>query len=198
MIDPLVGLKLYFAVKLHFETKYDIFKYDGRVPNINQATLDKNVARKKLIYRLCKRFTKPFDIVQFLVAQYIYGNGTVYDVMSSEENYSKWLKFKVSSTRTIIDDFFDLDIDDIVMGAEPKIFKMIMRGSINIESATALNNIIHFVDETTDYFIFSGLSNTIVKLARFIKFDEQRVRTELNLDSYKYSVGNTLLLTQSV
>lgn len=180
MIDPIVGLKLYMAVKLHFTSKYDIFEYGGRVPNISSDSLNKISARKALILRLCKRFKTNNEMVQYLVSQYAYtDNSALYDPMIAEENFDRWNKNKISMTQIILDDLYEKDVKEIIMGPDPKIFRMIVGGSVNIESATALNNILDFVKE--DYFVFNNIAVKIKKLRRFIRFDKERVIKECNI-----------------
>jgi hypothetical protein len=169
------------ACKLHFTTKYDLFKNEGRVPGINSDALNKNGARKHLIMRLAESIGSYRELVNYFVASYAYAdNGALYNVMEADENYRLWNKNKMSTTQIIVDDLYGLNIKEIIMGDEPTIFRKVVGGEIHIESAVALNQILHFVGE--DYFVFSKIANKIVKLDRFVKFDKEKVCTELELN----------------
>jgi hypothetical protein len=181
MLDPVRCLKLYLAIKLHFTSSYDLFDSGGRVKNANTETLNRNSARKKVIFRLAERFKTYPEVVNYLVAQYAYSDASaIYDVMIADENHKRWQRNKISMSQIIIDDLADLDIEKIIMGTEPPIFRMVAGGTVHIESAAALNNLKNFIHG--DYFGFDRLSRTIVKLDRFVKFDKDNVCSQLEIN----------------
>lgn len=177
MIDPNRVHMLYRAVNLHFTTKYDIFQYGGKctVGSISKRS-------EPIIMRLSKRFTLTSDVVQYLVAQHLYG-GNIFERSMADEYYDRWMKFKIASTQIIIDELHERDIDVITMGDAPQIFHLINFGEVGIETAAALNNLTDFATGK-NYFLFEKNCRIINKLRRFIKFDEDRVVMELELHKY--------------
>lgn len=179
-MDILLAFRLYTALRLHFTSAYDITKYGGKVPGCNMANVNKNPQRKYLIERMARRFVKPNDLVQYVVAQYAYAQGTaIYDPMIADENYTRWEKNRMATTQNMLDDLHQRDIPALISGEPPEILKLVLRGEIRIETAVALNGLLNFNDK--DYFGFGEIGGIINKLARFVQFDRERIEKEFGL-----------------
>lgn len=185
-MDRLQVFQYYMAVKLHFTTsKYDIFEHKGRVPNITWDNLSKSAPRLRLIEHLARRFDKPKELIEFLVAQYAYASSeasalsALYDPMSADENYALWCRKKVSMSQLIVDDLYDRDIKAITGGEQPEILSLVAGGTINIETAAALQTLYPYARK--DYFVFQYLGVIIEKLGRWVRFDKARVLREIEI-----------------
>lgn len=179
MLDPVRVLRLYMAMKLHFTSKkYDIFENRGSV-NLPPNALNTNNARKGMIMRVANKMKTYPTVAEYFMSQHLYQNGTVFDPMCADENYERWEKFKMSSTQIILDDLYDKDIEKIIMGNEPPIFRLVMSEEVHIETAIALNTIKPYVQPGKDYFVFDTIATIIEKSGRWIKFNKERVCKEL-------------------
>lgn len=180
MLSVIGTYRIYTALRLHFTTNYDLTKYGGKVPGISIANVNKNPQRKCLMERLARRFTKPNDLVQYIVAQYAYAdNSAIYDPMIAEENYILWGARRMSMTQHILDALYERDITALISGEPPEIFKLVLQGEMSVEVAVALNNLLNY--NTKEYLGFSATVNRINKLAQFVKFDAPRVLEELEI-----------------
>lgn len=174
------------AVKLHFASaKYDIVASMGRAPNITHEHLIKIPQRLRLIEHLGRRFDKPRELLEFLVAQYAYSASeasamsSLYDPMTADENFALWNRKKVSMSQLIIDDLYDRDIKAITSGDQPEILSLVASGAINVESAAALHQMYPFTRR--DYFVFQYLGGIIGKLGHWVRFDEARIRRTIEI-----------------
>lgn len=179
-MDRLKVLRVYLALRAHYTNKnYDIFKYEGRISNCTYAVLEKNATRKMLVDRLSKRFKTPGEVMGYLLPQWLYSNGaSMYNPSESEDNYTKWQKFKSNPDYYISNDISGLNLQEMIIGESPLILKEVVRGNTMIESAIAINKVTNFLDTSKDYFLFSSLCNIIVKSSNFIKFNPQIVQLE--------------------
>jgi len=183
-MDRLTALRIYLAVRLHFTTEgYDIFECKARVPNITADSITKTPQRARMVEHLSRRFDRPSVLMQYLVAQYAYTTTTnaaisaIHDVMTAEENFALWQRKKLALTQIILDDIHDYYKPSILGGDSPQILSMVAGGSVNIETAVAIQRLKPFL--RNDYFAFQGIGVTIRKLNGFIKFNEQRVLSAL-------------------
>jgi hypothetical protein len=90
--------KTYLALKQHFTSSYDYFKYNGKV----KAKIESFLKRKdKFFFRkLQKKYSKD-ELVEFFVSNFIInGDNWIGSLVSqeSEDNYATWRKTKESIT----------------------------------------------------------------------------------------------------
>lgn len=182
MLDVLKVFRMYMAIRLHFTSKYDLFENKGRTSGITVENLNKNAARRTMLYRVAKKFTTYPEVAEYFVCQHLYGDGnSVFSIMLADDNYTKWMKFKLSATYTIINELSDYSIDALTEGKLPLILSKVAGDEISIETAIALNTLKPFTEPDKDYLGFSRIANIINKSTRWVKFDTNLVKRELSI-----------------
>jgi hypothetical protein len=180
MLDNLKVFQMYMAIRLHYTTNYDLFSNNGHVKNITYENLNKIGGRKAMINRVCKKFNTYREVADYFVAQYLHGDGSPFDEMIAEENYTKLTKFKIAPTYSIVNELSEYDIESLTKEPLPMILKKVAGDAVSIESAIALHIINPYVKET-DYLGFNRLATIIKKSTRWIKFDKDLVKKELSI-----------------
>ena len=105
------GFKAYryhLALKLHFtKEKYNVFETRGNLKVSVDAFRSRNDSY--IFERLAKKLETDKHFIQFVVANYAYGNvNYLYDEGLAVSNYVQWLKVKESITKTFGDDISTL------------------------------------------------------------------------------------------
>lgn len=77
--------KIYLSIKLYFENKYDIFKYGIGKVKISPQMYDQR-KDKFFFQKLSKKYSKTEDLIDFLVANFVYKESTKWigDLFSKE------------------------------------------------------------------------------------------------------------------
>ena len=191
--------KYYLAVKLHFTSEsYDLFEHNGKV----RASLVKYNERndKYLFEKLYTKLGGDKEFVEFLVANFMYGNDDVmYTPEESTTIYKQWLKRKQSITEVFRD-----DLDLMVLhaqqnklgqplletihgleGQHPEMFKLLIGGQISIETCSIIERLDPYLqDWKQNLGVFWDQARRIGKSHRFVKFDENKMnRLYLNFKS---------------
>ena len=134
------------AVKLHFTTdKYDVFETKGQVKGSRDVFNSRN--DHYLFEKLARKFDKDFDLIQYYVANFAYGNDTaIYGNSEAEELYSEWQRRKQSITKIFAD-----DIQKIVDNKCKDILQLYLQNKITIETAAILNDFDNFVARAREF-----------------------------------------------
>lgn len=181
-MNGFTAYKLYLAMKLHFtKLEYDVFLNRGYVANCTLESYTKK-REKKWFEMLAKKFDNPQEYIQYLVAQCAYDEiSCIFDLNVSMENYKKWKKNKEMLTRLILDDLDRVELTSSVTDYVKDIYRHIISGDINIETAVALNRYFHFLGEKPpeDYFVFDDLALKLKKLDKFIKYKAEVVEARI-------------------
>ena len=187
MISDYEAYKLYVAVKLHFTTSYDVFKYNGRV-NCPAAAFNKRNDRK-LFARLAERFNKPKDIIEYYVANFAYGNkNMIYSMDEAEGNHETWLKRKESINYEFSKQMNFLlryledngktyqQLFDIETGV-PELLTLYMRGDIYLETLVIIDEYENFLSTWEPLVLIWGDQLQILnKVKRFVRFDKDKLK----------------------
>ena len=183
-LDDYTAYKLYLAIKLHFGTKnYDVFESRGAVKGLTSDNF-RNRKGASWFKTLGKKFSNPQEFVQYLVANAAYGNiSDIFDLQTSFDNYSKWIKHKQMMTRLILDDLSQYDnLMPKIQGIPPSILNDTIAGKCHIETAVAINRYHPFIGSEildTDYLIFTREALRIKKLDRFVKYNTDEINSEI-------------------
>lgn len=101
------AFQLYFALKLHFTSNYDVFERGTNFTGRNSVTIRKDFG---LILPFTKIVKTERDMIELCVANHLYGNSDfLYDQSWAEENYKHWCKVKESLTYTFEKDLATLE-----------------------------------------------------------------------------------------
>ena len=184
--------KTYLAVKNHFTSDYDYFKYGGKVT----AKLEGFTKRsdRYFFHKLSKRYNER-DIVDFFVANFaVDGNKWIGNVINNEgaENYTKFRKYKESFEYNFRNDCVAIrnDLDnrsilfndgfDVVGGQHPRVLRLLIRKKIHLQTAIILDTILSFSKvwdkEITEKVVWPKIKNTLNKLRPFVKYNETQVK----------------------
>ena len=187
MISDYEAYKLYVAVKLHFTTSYDVFKYNGRLNCPISAFSKRN--DRKLFARLAERFNTPKQIIEYYVANFAYGNkNVIYSMDEAEGNYETWMKRKESmtyefskqmnylqryleDTRKTYDQLFDIE------SGVPDLLNLYMRGDIHLETLVIIDEYENFLPRWEPLIlIWSDQLQILNKVKRFVRFDKDKLK----------------------
>ncbi len=93
-MTPEKAYQLYFAIKLHFTTQYDVFEYGTNFNNKNKVQ-EKNDF--KLIYDIIKHVESEREMVELCVSNFLYGlENMLFYPEHAVDNYTHWLSVKQS------------------------------------------------------------------------------------------------------
>ena len=149
-MEAFEAYKTYVALKNHFTSKtYDYVKYNGRT-KASRATFEQR-PDKYFFHRLGKHK----DIVKFLVANFVYDDGTTWvgDILNNEQSEKRYRQLvKVSDSLSYIftndldklhDNFDDnFTVED---GQHPHLLKTYLRHEITIETLIILDSLVGYM-----------------------------------------------------
>jgi hypothetical protein len=180
----------YLAVKKHFTSTYDFFKYSGKV---SASTMSfENRKDKFHFYKLSKRKdAKELILANMLVSP----KSWIGDLLEpkAEEIYLDWKKRKQSLTYQFKSDIVNLDDDDYNMnfyvenGQHPKLIKLYSMKRVSLESLVILCDISkclkYWEKNISDQIVFPDINKLVRKYRPFLDYDKDKMRKIL-LDKY--------------
>lgn len=193
------AFKTYLALRQHFTSDYDYFKYKGKV----KAKIESFLKRKdKFFFRkLQKKYSKD-ELVDFFVSNFIAkGDNWIGNLISkeSEDNYETWRNNNESSTYRFSNDILfindfcrtnDLQANDLILvndNDHPKLLLFYFQNKISIETLIILDRVLGFVrywDAKLDDVLWDEKKRLIYNYRSFVKYD---------LDKCKQIVKENLL-----
>jgi hypothetical protein len=188
-MDGFKAYRYYLAIKLHFTTdKFDVF-VNPNVKGSRDAFLTRN--DRYLFEKLARKYTKDFDMVQYFVSNFAYGNDAViYSGSESESNYIVWQKRKQSITRILENDLFAIllhlekehlthqQLFQFNGDQFPELLKLYLGSHVTIEGLTILNEYFKFIPNWKEHtsLIWEEECRKIEKCRGFVKYDKDKVR----------------------
>ena len=187
MYGGFVVFKTYLAVKNHFTTDYDYYKYGGRVT----AKLESFTKRpdRYFFHKLSKKYNEK-DILDFFVSNFaVDGNKWIGNVLNNEgtENYTRYRKYKEAfgyhfrnDCVAIVHDFSrrGISFNDgfrIINGQHPRVLRLLIQKKIHIQTAIVLDTILSFSKvwdkEITEKVVWPKIAHTLAKLKPFVNFN---------------------------
>lgn len=175
----------YLALKKHFTSDYDFFKYNGKIKASQDAF--ENRRDKFFFYKLAKRS----DAKDYILANiFIDPNIWIGDILSEtgENIYANWKKVNQSLNYTfqqdinILDDDFDSNLltDD---GQHPKLLKMYLSQKIHSETLIMINevtNVFNYWDKKlVDKILWPDIKKRCIKYRPFLSVDKTKIKTIL-------------------
>lgn len=167
----------YNALKRHFTSDYDFFKYQGKIKASPQAFETRK--DKYQFYKLSKKR----DAENILLAN-IVNDPNIWIGNLSDEVYTKWLKRKQAFTNHVRDQLSEIENlqDEICVrdGNYPKLLHRYIRGDISLETLIALDSVINFLSSWNKKIIDPVVWCNIYKLCRkykpFLEYDQEAIR----------------------
>ncbi len=187
-MDGYQAYRYFMAIRLHFTTdKYDVFEKSGRVTG-KRETFEKRNDRG-LFEKLANKFTKDKDLIQYLVANFAYGNNGVIYSTDSDEYYDTWIKRKESMRRV-----FELDLITIQRHLEnnrkiyndlysideysPLLLNLYLGKQITLETMVILNDIENYLYAWEPLImLWKDEFRLIRKVKRFVKYNSDIVQS---------------------
>lgn len=184
--------RYYLALKLHFtKEKYNVFENRGNIKVSVDAFQARNDAY--LFEKLARKFSKDQDYIQYLVANWAYGNiNMIWHEGEAQAYYSLWIKVKESITFS-----FTSDLNTIQLEAEknsnsfnevinctnndvPYIIKLYLGKTIQPQTLCILNDLTGCIDnwlsDPTVSMLFEDELLRVKKLKGFFSYDKEKLQ----------------------
>lgn len=188
------GFKAYttfLAIKQHFTSNYDYFKYNGKV-KANPSVFKRRSDYYKFVKLEKKHKT---DLDAFFVSNALQDNlswiGNL-DSQEAEETYSAWkgriqsLQYHFKEQMKALRDYMEeigYSFDDLFIvqqNEHPLIFKQLQRDLVSLESFVILNKLLQFSNQfdkkMVDDSIWLCYSKKVMKYSPFIVIDIQKYK----------------------
>ena len=183
--------KIYLALKSHFTSDYDYFKYHGKMRVKEESFLKR---RDKFFFEKIERRYKK-ELVPFFVSNLIKEDNAWSGSLATdqaEQTFNEWKK-KTQSLRYVFKedmgkvralmDHNDLQFDELFDcgdGQHPAILKLLISEDISIESFVILDQVLSFVKRINrvllDDFTWIVYYKKVIKYSRFIEVDKKEYR----------------------
>ena len=180
--------KIYLALRSHFTSDYDYFKYHGKI-KVKEETFLKR--RDKFFFEKIERRYKK-ELVPFFVSNLIKEDNSWSGSLATdraEQTFNEWKKktqslryvFKedMGRVRTLMD-HNELQFDELFEcgdGQHPPIFKLLISEEITIESFVILDQVLSFCKRINkrilDDYVWSVYYKRVMKYSRFIEVDNK-------------------------
>lgn len=181
----------YLALKRHFTTDYNFFKYNGKV-NASQQAFE-NRKDKFQFYKLSKRK----DAKEFILANMIFDQtlwiGDLLDNEKAEEVHDEWVKKQQSLSYTFKNDLSELNEDFnsnllVKDGQHPRLLQLYNMRRVNVETLIIIDDLVknfsYWEKKIADPIVFPSINRFVGKVRPFIHYDKQKMKTIL-LDKFK-------------
>lgn len=175
--------RTYLALKLHFTSKYDYFKYNGKV-SITPDAFDKRKDKYKFL-GLSKRYSDQ-EIVDYFVANFIRGNNWVgtftkeclLDHQKQFQSLDYIYKNDLENLLTT-DDSFDI-LFECGQGTHPRLLRQYLGKKVCLETMVILEKILQYRarwdKEISETYLWPSVSTLIENYTPFIKIDTREYR----------------------
>jgi len=179
--------KIYLAIRNHFKTDYDYFKYNGKMKISDESFLKR---RDRFFFAKLERKYKKSELVYFFVANFIKDENMWSGSLvgnESEKVYYEWLKYVESlkynftnecqKLQTLLEDkslSFD-DLFNINNNSHPILLTKVVGGHISIETFSIMDMIISFTNRWNkhiDDFTYINVKQISVKYKPFLNVDK--------------------------
>ena len=186
--------QLYMALKLHFTTKHDYFKYNGKtkltVPQFNKRK------DKYQLVRLARKYSHD-EFLEYCCANLIRGKQWIGDfskdnllehqrvIQSLEYNYKNDLEKLLTNAEN-----FDI-LFECGQGSHPRLLKQYLGKKISLETMVILNKVLeykpHWDKAISETYIWPDISKRLEKYSPFVKINvrQYRMLTLTNVKDFK-------------
>lgn len=167
------SFRAFVALRLHFNSNYDITKHNGRV----KLTYD--AFEKRPDAHIFNKFAKTYGDVhhKVLLANFAYSPiGHIVEVEHSR--YAEWIRRRESLSYLVKKDlsiYSDITLDELISAdrGHPPLFKGFLGGRVMIETVALLDHEFHFIDSwnnrLNDDFIWKSVGFHLAKFRLLIK-----------------------------
>jgi hypothetical protein len=182
--------KTYLALKRHFSSDYDYFKYNGKV----RANVESFLKRKdKFFFRkLAKKYDNE-ELVKFFVSNFVISDNWIGNLVSqeSEENYVQFKKRMESLSYHFRNELYflfdycrnrDLDFNKLLLvedGNHPLLLKLLLQKKVDIETVIIMDSVLKFIrywNVKLDDIVWEEKARLISKYRKFLTYDTNQYR----------------------
>ena len=179
--------RTYLAIRNHFKSDYDFFKYNGKMRVSSESFLKR---RDKFFFAKLERKYKKKELVYFFTANFINDDnmwsGTLVG-SESEKVYNDWLKYaEIMKYNFRLDceklqnelDLKDLKFNDLFKlnnNSHPILLNKLLGGHISIETFSIMDIVLSFTtkwDKIIDDFSYDSVKRKVVKYKPFLPIDK--------------------------
>ena len=178
----------YLALKLHFTTEYDYFRYGGKTRAMTNESFEKR--KDTFFFRKIERRYNDQELTDFFVSNFVDNNKTKWigelSNIDAEKTYANWKKRIQSFSYMFEQDLLiakdklhtanPSELWESVSGAHPEILKLYLGKKISIETLVASNVVLNYLPkwdrEIKDSIIWPDVSKSIRKYSPFIHMNK--------------------------
>ena len=190
-MSPEHAYQMFLALKLHFTTDYDYFRYNGKTKTNLSAVQYRN--DKWNYVKLGKKYGD--NLQDFLVANFVeHPEIGSWNIISdeTEKTYKKWLKRKESFVYIVGEECSALavileqegkdfnSLFEVKGGQHPTLLKLYFQNQISIDTLLTLAVILGFLPlwdkEIEDDIIWPEISNKLRKYRPFVQLDKSKLK----------------------
>tara|TARA_B100000212_G_C27200122_1_gene458368 strand:- start:147 stop:755 length:609 start_codon:yes stop_codon:yes gene_type:complete len=170
------GLYTYYvAVKQHFTSDYDFFKYGGKL-RLKQTSFDTR-KDKFFFYKLTKKEDAKKRILANLLHNPKVWIGDIADSEKCEQVYTDWLtrqqrlRYSFKSDLSELDDDFDTEFK-VVGGQHPHVLKLYLQKRVGIETLVILDDLLgcfkYWDKKVRDNIVYPNINNSVSNYRPFL------------------------------
>jgi hypothetical protein len=188
-MEGLRSYQKYLAIKLHFTTDYDYFKYGGKSRSASASSFEK---RKDIIFfRKIERRYSDEELTDYFVANFVEDSTSrwIGDLSSlkSEKTYAAWKRKIESFSYEFKNEMISLrDISDnpaslwrVESNQHPKVLQLYLANKLSIESMLATNRVLKYIPmwdkKIEEQFIWPDISKRLKKYDSFLRLDTNKI-----------------------
>ena len=178
----------YLALKLHFTTEYDYFRYGGKTRAMTNESFEKR--KDTFFFRKIERRYNDQELTDFFVSNFVDNNKTKWigelSNIDAEKTYANWKKRIQSFSYMFEQDLLiakdklhtanPSELWESVSGAHPEILKLYLGKKISIETLIGSNIVLNYLPkwdrEIKDTIIWPDVSKSIRKYSPFIHMNK--------------------------
>jgi len=185
--------KTYLALKRHFTSDYDYFKYNGKVRAGVESFLKRN--DKFFFRKLAKKYDEK-ELVDFFVSNFIVSDNWIGNLISqeSEDNYVRFKKRRESLSyhfdtelRWLVDHCrdHDLELNKLLLvenNNHPLLLKFLLQKKISIDTIIIMDSVLNFLHhwgKNLDDIVWEEKKRLITKYNKFLTYDPFVYRKKL-------------------
>ena len=179
----------YLALKRHFTSSYDFFKYNGKV-KANTMSFE-NRKDKFFFYKLSKRKdARDLILANLVVKPNVWAGDLLGD--NAVEIFQQWSKRKQSFTYHYKSELSELNDDFnsnfiVEDGQHPRLLKLYNMRSISLETLCVLCDVtgcLKYWDNTiSDTIVYPDINKTVKKYSPFLDYDRVKLK-QITLDKF--------------
>jgi hypothetical protein len=176
----------YLALKKHFTTEYDYFKYNGKVKASQQAF--ENRKDKFHFYKLAKRK----DVKEFILANIMSDPtlwiGDLIDNNRAEDIYLNWNRKQQTLSYVFLNDLSELEDDfnsnlEVKDGQHPRLLELYNMKKVSVETLIIIDDFVknfsYWEKKITDPIIFPQIKRSVEKIRPFFTYDKLKMKQTL-------------------